>query len=183
MRKMLEMRRVRGEIFTEMALLLPLVIASTVLAVNAAIPSYAGWWNDAACRDAARAASTRSNAESAKRAARKALIAFKVDDRNFFSTPKLGETATEFQFVQKSDEEDPLERIKGSFVRVTTTTEARLMAPLHFTGREFTDRLTFKRSYTYPLAKTLEDPPSGPAGSDSDADEADPDVDPADLEP
>jgi hypothetical protein len=116
---------------------------------------FAGTMNDAACRDAARAAGQNNNAASALAAAQAQLKVHATDGR-FISQPQL--TATAAPDFDYNDYGGNPPANTSPYVTVTTSVNVKLPFLLDLLGISFygasKHTVLFTRRYTFPIVKT-----------------------------
>ena len=121
-----------------------------LMCLNIGILVFAAWMNDAACRDATRAAAQQSNPENAKAAAILAAKQFGADT-NIIGHPVVLLGADEFKYQTFADPEGKPDSARGPRVTVSTALNSKLPCPIIFNGIGFTDVIVFKQAYTYPI--------------------------------
>lgn len=138
-----------------------------VISLNIGILIFAAWMNDAACRDAARAAAQQSNENNAKAAAVLAAKQF-GSDSSIIAHPVVLFSGDKFSWQTFPDDEGRPQPSKGPRVKVSTSLNTKLPVPLFFNGSVgFTDLIVFNQSYTYPILNPDQD------------DAGEPEIDPA----
>lgn len=143
-------RKASGNTLIELAAVAWIMPLAAVMSVNVGVLVFGNWTNDAACRDAVRAAAQQNNKQDAQVAALNAVKPFATSSDNV-SSPKISFTANDFEFETFADENGKPQMEKGPFVKVTTRLEAKLPAAIVYGDAGFTDKLVFKQSYTYPI--------------------------------
>lgn len=121
-----------------------------VIAANIGVLVFAAWVNDAACRDAARAAAQQGNQSDAIVAAVGVTKQYGTGG-GIFGQPKVLTESTAFQFEPYFDQEGVPQLEKGPFVTVTTRLNTVLPAPIIYGNTGFTNMIVFKQSYTFPI--------------------------------
>jgi Flp pilus assembly protein TadG len=165
--------RKRGVGAIEVAISAGLMILIVGLAVDLTILNYAFSVNDAACRDAARAAAGCEYATSASGIpdavdSAKAALTMHLTDGYFISQPTLVSTTTP-NFFYDNNASGPAwtnyPAPKTFTVTVTTSVNVRLPVPLFFWGNSFTataqsqglangsGQLVFTRRYQFPIIR------------------------------
>ncbi len=142
------MRSNSGFTAIEIAISSFLIIVFGALIVDLTLLNFAVCTNDAACRDAARAAASTSNLAQAQLAAQ-AQLDIHATDGSFISQPVLGST-----FVYNDYSGSPPTNT-SPYVTVSTTITVRVPCPIVFFGAEFgkNGSLIFTRQYTFPIVK------------------------------
>lgn len=125
------------------AALLPLV---ALVGVNLGVLVFAAGVNDAACKDAARAAGQRSNPEDAIAAARAVVARY---SSGFFGKPEV--ISSDYQIYANEDGEAQIDSTHGPNVTVRVKSVVDVPAPIIFNGAKFTSRVIFDRSYSFPI--------------------------------
>lgn len=143
-------RRKRGSSIIELGGMGFIISVMAVICVNVGILVFAAWMNDAACRDATRAASQQSSSENAQAAAILAAKQFGADTA-IIGHPVVLLDAASFKYETFPDDEGKPQHDKGPRVSVTTRLNTRMPCPFIFNGTQFTDVLVFTQTYTYPL--------------------------------
>lgn len=124
---------------------------AAVIAVNVGLLVFGAWTNDAACREAVRAAAQQNNASDARAAALRATANFATSSGSIASSPQLLLTGNNFQFETFADSDGKPQIDKGPFVKVSTRLVAKLPAPLVFGQNGLSDKIIFTQSYTFPI--------------------------------
>ena len=169
-------RNAKGSALIELgaiAFVLPLI---TIICVNVGVMVFAAWLNDSACRDAARAAAQRDNASDAYKVANLIVKERSANTGGLISSlillgqdPGAGAATGKFfkyeLFPDPATGEALIE--KGPFVKVSTQLQASLPAPIVFNGAKFTNVLSFRQSYIFPIVNPTA-PDSDDKGDDSD---------------
>lgn len=145
----------RGIGCIEVAISTFMMIAISSLALDSTLIIIASSLNDAACRDAARAAAQCNNSASALQAAQTQL-AMHATDGYFVSQPQLTST-TSPDFVYQDFSGNPPQNT-SPYVTVTTAVNVRVPCPIVFFGVGFNSQssnntMLFKRQYTFPIIK------------------------------
>lgn len=150
------------------AFVMPLVM---LICVNVGVMVFAAWLNDAACRDAARAAAERSNPTDAYRVADIVVKQLSTTTGGLISSLVLLGTepapgaSSSGSFFEYNNCADPAtgEPIIGDapYVKVTTQLVASLPAPIVFNGASFTNQVKFRQSYSFPLVNATSDAGEG----------------------
>jgi Flp pilus assembly protein TadG len=143
-------RSVLGHLVIELSMISFLIVVVSVLCANIGIVSLATSLNDAACRDAARAAAQASNSASALKLAQAAIKAHTTDGY-YITVPTVDSSSFEYEDYAGSPPANT-----SPYVKVTTTAQVRIPAPILFFGAEFskTGTITFTRTYNFPIVKT-----------------------------
>lgn len=145
------LRRRTGTILPEFVGALVVLALVTLMAVNMGLTLFAAWTNDAACRDAVRAAAQQTNATSAQTAASVALSQFKSGS-SWFSGPTLLTSGTSFDWETFKDPTTGIINwAQVPFCRVTTRMIVTMPAPIIFVNARMTDQITLTQSYAFPL--------------------------------
>lgn len=137
----------RGLQLLEVAASATALTVMTVFCLDACIVILGFMFNDAACRDAARAASQTKSATQALLIAQKTAQSHQGDG-NFWSTPLVESADVEYQ-----DYGGTFSAVNVPYVTVTTHCSIKLPAPLLFLGADLKPDGSFqsKCSYTFPL--------------------------------
>lgn len=143
-------RGTSGSALVELASIAWILPIASMLTLNAALVGFAAWINDSACRDVARAAADEPTSDRAFLAATNALKAFAVRN-SYAATPELLKDDPDFQYEIFPDEDGNPQLEKGPYVKVTTSMNVKLPAPVLFAGNGLANELKFRQSYTYPL--------------------------------
>jgi hypothetical protein len=143
-------RRESGSSFVELAAMSSVMVVVALLSVNICVVLFGAWINDAACRDATRAAAQRIVRADAIAAALAAARTYATAS-GLLSRPEVLVDGANFQFETFRDAQGNPQPGKVPFVRVTTRMNVKLPAPVVFYGGKFTGDLTFNQSYIYPL--------------------------------
>jgi hypothetical protein len=109
--KQVNRRNQRGLISFEMLAMAPLMTLASFLSINLMLVSYGAWYNDMACRDAARAASQRGGATTEERV-RNAQVAAKAAVRSYksvFGTPTVLGVPSDLNEPEEEDGEEESE--------------------------------------------------------------------------
>ncbi len=140
----------RGHLIIELSMITFLIVVVSVLCANIGIVSLATSLNDAACRDAARAAAQASNATAALKLAQAAIKAHSTDGY-YVTIPTVDTSSFEYQDYAGNPPANT-----SPYVKVTTTSQVRIPAPILFFGAQFSKsgKLTFTRTYNFPIVKT-----------------------------
>jgi len=142
-----------GTALIEVGISLSLLIVLAALGSDLALITFGMSLNDAACRDATRAAAQQSTSVNALSAAQTQLK-IHATDGVFISQPTLVSTSSpNFVYNDYGGASPPT---NGSpYVTVTTAVNVKLPAPVFFFGATFLPNgyLQFIRSYTYPIIK------------------------------
>lgn len=140
-----------GSAFIELAAIGFILPVVAIMVVNVGVLMFAAGVNDAACRNAARAAAQQTNPEDAKVAAASAAKQFATGG-GIFGNPLVLQTKDMFEFETFPDKDGVPQVEKGPYVRVSTRLNTQLPAPIIFNGTGFTGLITFKQSYVFPIA-------------------------------
>lgn len=143
-------RNKKGSALLELAAIAWVMPVAAVIAVNVGLLVFGAYINDAACRDAVRAASQQTNASDARAAALRAIKPFATAS-NVVSSPEILLTGDNFVFEPFLDDEGKPQTEKGPYVKVTSRLSAKLPCPVIFTVEGPTDKIEFKQSYIFPL--------------------------------
>jgi hypothetical protein len=189
-RSVLTLRNRNGSLIVDFAAGLFVFPIVTLLSINVGLVGLGAWVNDAACKDAARAAGQKSDPTIAKVAAQKVVDGYAAN--GVLGKIRLDDEGTNFAYVVLRDinGEDGLNR---AFVRVTTKVTIRMPAPVIFAENKLSDSITLRQQYTFPVidpnpsAATTPDPgltasaatttaPASTAPDLADSELADPDV-------
>lgn len=140
-------RNQRGLQLMEVAASAVALTVMTVFCIDACVVVLGFMFNDAACRDAARAASQASTATSAMNVAKTTVAAHKGDGY-YWSTPTIGTNDVVFE-----DYGGKITATNVPFVTVTTNCSIKMPAPLLFLGADLKPDGTFNSTchYTFPL--------------------------------
>lgn len=151
MRDCLKFRRhARGSSIIELGFIGVIMSAMAVVCVNVGLLVFAAWMNDAACRDATRAAAQQSTAEDAQAAAILASKQFGADT-SVIGHPVVLTGPAEFKYQNFHDADGMPDHKKGPRVTVTTRLNTKLPCPVIWNGTKLTDLIVFKQAYTYPI--------------------------------
>ncbi len=152
-RKHLRWRGCRGSIMAEFVVAAITLVFVALIGLNLGITLFAAWINDAACREAVRAASQQKTAATALSAANISVAQFKQNTA-WFSGPNV--VPTGFQYETFPDKDGNYQRSSGPFVKVTTSLAVKFPAPIVFHDAKLTDQFTLLQAYCFPLV--LPDP-------------------------
>ena len=143
-------RNLKGHNIIELAMLSVLFTVVAVFALDVGFVITGSQMNDAACRDAARAAAQGNDYVTAMSLARAALSSHRSDGY-FVTQPTLDTTTFQYEDFAGSPPPDT-----SPFVTVTTTTNVRIPAPVLFMGAKFgtNGTLAFSKTFTFPIVKT-----------------------------
>ena len=154
-------RSQRGSSIIELgaiAFIMPLVM---LICVNVGVMVFAAYLNDSACRDAARAAASRSNASDAYQVANIVVKNHSATCGGLISSlvllgsepaPVGSATSSFFEFNNFENPVTGESQIdEAPYVKVTTQLLASLPAPIVFNGSSFTNQVSFRQSYTFPI--------------------------------
>jgi len=143
-------RRMSGHSAIELGTMAVVITVMALLCANIGVLVMCASINDQACRDACRAAAQMGSASTAQQAAQAALRLYRVDGY-FVGQPSFDSDS----FVYQDFGGDPTPE-SSPFVTVTTTSVARIPAPILFLGARFGEggTMTFSRTYTFPIVKT-----------------------------
>lgn len=147
MRKSAYKRNSKGVQLIEVAASAVALTVMTILCIDACIVVLGFMFNDAACRDAARAASQASTSSAALSIAKTTVAAHKGDGL-FWSTPVITNSDVEFQ-----DFGGKITATDVPYVTVTTNCAIKMPAPLFFLGSNLKPDGSFNSTchYTFPL--------------------------------
>lgn len=148
-------RKEKGSIILEFVCVAFLLVAVTLIAVDCAICLFAAWNNDAACRDAVRAAAQQPSPDLARQAAVAAAAEFSGGSLRM-TKPVVQFENNQFEYQVYPDAQGVPQRDRGPYVRVTTSAVAKIPAPLSIFGVKMLDEVTFKQSYQFPIVKLPE---------------------------
>lgn len=151
-RKHLARRTRKGSTVVEFVLMGWLLALVALLGLNCGVMVMAAWANDAACRDAVRAAAEQDTASKALAAARAATARFATSSL-WMTSPTVSVQGEDFAYRAFRDANGVPQRSQGPCVTVATVTTAVMPAPLFFNGAALTDKITFKQNYTFPLMR------------------------------
>lgn len=143
-------RNDRGSALIELAAVAWVMPVAAIIAVNVGLLVFGAYINDAACRDAVRAAAQQNNELDAKAAALRAIKQFATCS-NVVSSPQVLLTGDNFVFEPFLDQDGKPQTEKGPFVKVSCRLAAKLPCPIIFTASGPSDTVEFKQSYTFPL--------------------------------
>lgn len=149
-KSILAVRQTSGSSIIELGGMGFIISVMAVICVNVGILVFAAWTNDAACRDATRAAAQQSNSENAQAAAVLAAKQFGADTA-IIGHPVVLLDAASFKYETFPDDEGSPQHDKGPRVTVTTRLNTKMPCPFIYNGTKFTDVMAFKQTYTYPL--------------------------------
>lgn len=128
-----------------------IVIVMALISVNVGVLVFAAWLNDSACRDACRAAAQQGNSQDAQAAAVIACKQFATASGGVVGDPKVDFSASRFEYEIFPDDNGKPQMDKGPYVKVSTTLNSKLPAPVIISNVGFTDLLVFNQTYTFPL--------------------------------
>jgi hypothetical protein len=143
-------RKNSGSLILELTACTFLFTFFAVLAVHVGVMIFGAFLNDAACRDAARAAAQGKTITQATQLAQAVLVSHK--QTNSFLTSPILLTPIVYQDFGGN----PPNPQTSPYVQVTTTTTANLpFGALNFQGLIFTQdkQLTFSQTYTFPIVR------------------------------
>lgn len=130
-----------------------------LICVNLAVLVFAAGINDSACKDAARAAAQRANAEDALDAA--TAIIGQYSAGGLLGKPEVVKEAFVFDIQPDADGQPQFGGTAalpgGPFVTIGTRSEVKLPAPLVFNGAQLVDHLVFSAQYTFPILNPSQD--------------------------
>ncbi len=150
-RKSRSRRPSNGTALLELVGIAFIVVVMALLSINLGVLVFAAWLNDSACRDACRAASQQGSSESAKAAAVIACKQFATSAGGVVGDPKVLLDSANFEYESYPDTDGKPTVSKGPYVRVTTSLNSKLPAPVILSNVGFTDLLVFRQTYTFPL--------------------------------
>lgn len=139
-----------GSVMFEFLCISWFLVVVALLSTNLGLVVYCAWTNDAACRDATRAAAQQTTATSARQAAQGAIARF-ASGSYWLSSPRLDLSGDSFAYEAFADSQGQPQRQKNPYVRVSTSTVVRLPAPIAIVGCSLADTVTLKQSYTFPI--------------------------------
>jgi Flp pilus assembly protein TadG len=155
--------RSSGSAIAETVAMAPILAVISVFIVNIILLVYATWYNDSACKDAARAAAQQDNVQDAMSAARAACIAYKVNSP-LLTSPTIQIDNGGFVYEDLQDEQAAEQgnqeggaggnsARQGPYVKVTTAVKVNLPAPV-FAGHDLITRnVLLRQTYAFPLVK------------------------------
>jgi hypothetical protein len=143
-------RKRNGNLIIELASIAWIIPIFVVLCVNAGVIVFAGWVNDSACRDAARAASLQSNPTDALAASKLAIVQFKTAS-SMMASPTIVLGGDYFEYKTFTDSNGKPDLSKGPYVRVSTRLRVKVPCSIMFNGAGFTNTINMNQSYTYPI--------------------------------
>ncbi len=179
----------KGATTVELVSILIIMVPIALLAVNICFLAFGGFYNDSACRDAARAAAEQTTADVSRSAATNALENFKILG-GLLGSP----TIKTFKYNFSYDKTDPLNPVPFEIknlksapgpkladgegtgtggnapnVYVETTMSCVVPAPILIGPTGMTDKVVLRSSYTFPVFYGLDDPldNSGDSGNDN----------------
>lgn len=133
-----------GDVVVEFVAVAIFLVIAALVGVNCCIPLFAAWTNDAACRDAARAASLQQTAAQAQQAAQATVSRFATA----FCNITLSTSGNDFQYQTFPDPATGQPQMNlGPYVKVTTILTVQL--PVILTGMG--NHVNLKQSYIFPL--------------------------------
>ncbi|MBX9690677.1 MAG: hypothetical protein K2X27_28435 [Candidatus Obscuribacterales bacterium] len=181
-RKDLSLRTKEGSAVIEMVGIVMVMIPVALLALNIAFLALGSFYNDAACREAARAACQQSSSDSAEAAANNALknyqlagnllgspqiSSFKFNYRNTAAEPLVPSNLSMPIEIQSIKAEDNLSLADGAGdaakggnapnVEVEMTMNCAVPAPFLIGQNGLTDSIALKSRYVFPLFAGLDD--------------------------
>lgn len=143
----------KGSVLLEFVCVTWMFTLAALVGVNCGVLAFAAAINDAACREAVRAAAEQNSPEAARQAASAALSRFSVESP-IMSSPQLRQSSEQdFQFQTYAGEDGRTQLNRGPFVRVSTEVRTKMPAPIIFSYAGLTDNLQFVQSYNYPLVQ------------------------------
>lgn len=144
------LRLSRGSNIIELAMLSVLFSIFAIFGLNVGFVIMGSQMNDAACRDAARAAAQGNNLANALNLAQASLRGH-TPDGYFVSQPTLDTASFVYEDFGGATPPDT-----SPYVTVTTTCRVRIPAPIFFSGANVnTDgTMSFRKTYTFPIVKT-----------------------------
>lgn len=139
-------RKQQGTLLVDLSVACIIVIAFAVLALDCGGAIMAFGITDRACRDAARAAAQGSSPTEARQLANSVIRTY-ASSSGILSSPRI-ENVTYTDFGgHPPDGSSP-------FVTVTTSANARVLAPLSFFGRDvLAGNFPMRKTYTFPIVK------------------------------
>lgn len=142
--------RTNGHSMIELAMLSVLFVVMAVFCLDIGFVIMGSQMNDAACRDAARAAAQGNDYATSLRLAQAALASHRPDGY-FVTQPTLDTSGFEYEDFSGSPPPDT-----SPFVTVTTATNVRIPAPIFFMGASFAPdgTMAFRKTMTFPIVKT-----------------------------
>ena len=158
MRSMSEMRRrriariarIKGSAILELAIIGVMFSVMTIFCLNILVLAIGSGVNERACRDAARMAGQASNYSDSLLLAQTAVKGYQGDGY-FVSSPVVVSS----EFVYNDFGGSPPANT-SPYVKVTTSCQIRLPAPIFIYGLNFGNNtnMTFKKTYTFPIVTT-----------------------------
>ncbi|MDZ4834748.1 MAG: hypothetical protein SGJ27_13305 [Candidatus Melainabacteria bacterium] len=150
--KTLPTRRAPGACCLEITITAFLMCVFSVVGLDTTLIILGMSLNDAACRDAARAAAKQSSADKAIQAAQSQLRVHCAD--GYWITQPVLESCSAPNFVFNDFGNHPPPNT-SPYVTVTTTITIKCPAPIVFFGADFVKdgAITYSRRYTYPIIK------------------------------
>lgn len=153
-------RKQSGSTLIELAaigFIMPLV---AVLCVTVGTTVFAAYVNDSTCRDAARAASQRSNATDAYKVADLVVHSHSQNHGAIVSSlvllgaaPGAGDASSKYFEYKTFDDSSSPSNDDANYVRVSTQLIATLPAPIAFDGKKLSNQLKLKQSYVFPIVQ------------------------------
>jgi hypothetical protein len=134
--------------FIEIAATSFLAVLFTLLGVDVCLLLFGAYVNDAACRDAARAAAGASDSAKGQAFALAAVQA-RVTDGIFIGKPTLVQGGFIYQDFGGSPPAN-----ETPYVTATTKVTVKLPVPITFFSATFIDKMDFTQTYTFPIVKT-----------------------------
>lgn len=152
--------RSSGSSIAETVAMAPILAVISVFIVNIILLVYATWYNDSACKDAARAAAQQDNVQDAMSAARAACIAYKVNSP-LLTSPTIQIDNGGFVYEDLQDElaaeqggqDGGNSTRQGPYVKVTTAVKVNLPAPVFAGSDLITRNVLLRQTYAFPLVK------------------------------
>lgn len=134
----------------ELGMLSVLFVVFAIFSLDVGFVILGSQMNDAACRDAARAAAQGSDYSTSLKLAHAAAAAHRPDGY-FVTPPKVDDS----RFVYEDFAGNPPSDTTAC-VTVTTSTTVRIPAPVFFVNATFGEQgtISFSRTYTFPIVKT-----------------------------
>ncbi|MBX9687789.1 MAG: hypothetical protein K2X27_13870 [Candidatus Obscuribacterales bacterium] len=142
----MQKRSALGASLIELAAVAALMPLVTLVGVNIGVLVFAAGVNDAACKDAARAAGQRSTPEDAIAAAKAVVARY---SSGFFAKPEV--VSSDYQVYPDEDGEAQIDATHQPNVNIRVRSTVDVPAPIIFNGSQFTSRMVFDRTYSFPI--------------------------------
>jgi Tfp pilus assembly protein PilE len=146
----LTLRQSKGTTIIELSIVAGVLVIVSILCANLGVVSLASTVNDAACRDAARAAAQASDSASSLKLAQTVVLSHQTDGY-FITQPTVDSSSFVYQDYSGSPPANT-----SPYVQVTTTSQVKVPGPLFFFGAQFEQSgvLTCSRTYRFPIVRT-----------------------------